>query len=97
MNAFDIIKEPIQSEKCFEGWAFKKYTFKVDVRANKTQIKNAVEEAFKGVKVARVNTVNCVGKEKRRGRTVGMTPKYKKAIVWLTEDSKPIEFFESLT
>lgn len=95
MNAYDIIKKPMLTEKCYEGIPNKKYTFVVDGRANKTQIKAAVEEIFK-VKVKKVNTVNVRGKFKRQGRSEGYTAKYKKAYVQLTADSKAIEFFESL-
>ena len=73
----------------------KKYTFKVAVDANKTEVKNAVEEIF-GVEVAKVNIMNVKGKVKRMGRYVGMTAASKKAIVTLTEDSKEIEFFQGL-
>jgi large subunit ribosomal protein L23 len=73
----------------------KKYTFKVAVDANKTEVKNAVEEIF-GVEVAKVNIMNVKGKLKRMGRNVGMTAASKKAIVTLTEDSKEIEFFQAL-
>ena len=71
----------------------KKYTFEVDVRANKTQVKYAVEEIF-DVKVKKVNILNVRGKQKRQGRYVGMTKKRRKAIVALTEDSKDIKIFE---
>ena len=73
----------------------KKYTFKVAKDATRTQVKNAVEQAFE-VEVAKVNIVNVNGKAKRLGRTAGRTAAYKKAIVTLTENSKTIEFFESL-
>ena len=59
-------------------------------------IKEAVEKMFEGAKVAKVNTMNCEGKKKRRGMTVGKTAKTKKAMVWLTEDSKDIEIFAGL-
>lgn len=95
MNAFDIIKKPILSEKSYDGIPSKKYVFVVDSKANKTQIKNAVEEAF-GVKVRKVNTVNVRGKFKRQGRSEGYTAAYKKAYVMLTDDSDAIKFFESL-
>lgn len=95
MNAYDIIKKPILSEKSYKGIPEKKYTFIVDERATKTQIKAAVEEIFK-VKVDRVNVVNVRGKYKRQGRTEGYTSHFKKAYVQLTADSKAIEFFESL-
>ena len=51
---------------------------------------------FEGAKVARVNTINMDGKKKRRGMVIGKTAKTKKAIVWLTEDSKEIEIFTGL-
>ena len=95
MNAYDIIISPILTEKSYEGIEAMKYTFKVDVRATKTQIKKAVEEIF-GVQVAKVNTVNYDGKIKRMGRSEGRTPSFKKAYVQLTADSKRIEFFDSL-
>ena len=96
MNAYDIIKKPLISEKSYAGIADKKYVFVVDVNADKKQVKAAVEKAFDGVKVEKVNIVNVDGKFKRQGRTEGFTAKYKKAYVKLTADSKPIAFFESL-
>ena len=96
MKNFDIIISPVLTEKSYDGIQAKKYTFKVAKSATKTQIKTAVEDIF-GVKVARVNTVNVDGKKKRMGRSEGYTSDYKKAVVFLTEDSKAIEFFESLS
>jgi large subunit ribosomal protein L23 len=96
MNAYDIIKKPLISEKSYAGIADKKYVFIVDVNADKKQVKAAVEKAFDGVKVEKVNVVNVDGKYKRQGRTEGFTAKYKKAYAKLTVDSKPIAFFESL-
>jgi large subunit ribosomal protein L23 len=95
MNKYDIIIAPILTEKSYDGIAEKKYTFKVAQDATKTQIKVAVEDIF-GVKVARVNTVNVDGKKKRMGKYEGTTTGYKKAVVTLTQESKTIEFFESL-
>ena len=99
MIAYDIIIRPLLSEKSYATIADKKYTFVVAKDANKVQIRQAVEEIFK-VKVKQVNTLIVKGKEKsqntKNGRTVVKTSDYKKAIVWLTNDSKPIEFFESL-
>ena len=96
MNAYDIIKKPLLSEKSYATISDKKYTF---INANKIQIKQAVEQIFK-VKVKQVNTLIVKGKVKtqntKQGRSVGRTSDYKKAIVVLTKDSKPIEFFESL-
>ena len=96
MNSYDIIIKPILSEKSFGGIQMKRYTFKVAMSATKVDIKRAVEEVF-GVEVAKVNTVIVKGKVKRRGATSGKRPDYKKAIVQLTESSKSIEFFDSLT
>ena len=89
MNAFDIIIRPILSEKSYKDIANKKYVFVVDTKATKTQIKNAVQEAF-GVKVKAVNTVNVKGKLKRQGRSEGYTSDIKKAYVTLTDDSDTI-------
>ena len=95
MNAYDIIKKPLLSEKSYDGIPSKKYVFVVGDRADKLQIKAAVEQIF-DVKVDKVNVVNVRGKYKRQGRTEGYTSKFKKAYVKLTNDSKAIEFFESL-
>ena len=96
MTVYDIIIEPILSEKSYDGIAVKKYTFKVAKSATKTQVKAAVEQIF-GVKVDKVNTSNYDGKVKRMGRNEGRRSAFKKAIVTLTADSKSIEFFESLS
>lgn len=95
MTAYDIIIEPILSEKSYDGIANKRYTFKVVKSATKTQIKAAAEQIFQ-VKVDKVNTSNYDGKLKRMGRNEGRRSAFKKAIVTLTDDSKAIEFFESL-
>ena len=92
---YDVIIEPVITEKSMDDSANRKYTFKVAKTANKTEIKAAIEEAF-GVMVEKVNTANFDGKLKRQGRFVGRTPGYKKAIVTITESSKPIEFFEGM-
>ena len=96
MNVYDIIIKPVLSEKSFAGVSGKDYTFKVHPDATKPMIKNAVETVFKGVTVERVNVANYKGKPKRQGRTSGTRSSWKKAYVKLTDDSKPIEFFESL-
>ncbi|MFS0784872.1 50S ribosomal protein L23 [Shouchella sp. 1P09AA] len=93
-NARDIIKRPIITEKSADLMENKQYTFDVDVRANKSQIKDAIEEIFE-VKVNSVNTVNYKGKSKRFGRFTGFTPKRKKAVVQLSADSKELDFFEA--
>ena len=91
----DIIKAPVITEKSVNEISDGKYTFKVAVDANKTEVKKAVEEIF-DVEVAKVNIMNVKGKKKRMGRFEGMTAASKKAIVTLTKDSKEIEFFQSL-
>ena len=87
-NYRDIIKAPIITEKSANIAADEKtYVFKVDVKANKSQIKDAIEKIF-NVKVEKVNTVNVHPKKKRVGRYSGMTNKYKKAIVTLANGNK---------
>jgi len=87
-NQLDIIKAPIITEKSANITSDdRKYVFKVDVRANKTQIKQAIENIFK-VKVDSVHTINVKPKKKRVGRYTGMTSKYKKAIVTLALNNK---------
>ena len=93
---YDVILKPVITEKSMAGMSNKQYTFLVHPEANKSQIKEAVEKMFEGAKVKRVNTMNCEGKKKRRGTVVGKTARTKKAIVWLTEDSKDIEIFAGL-
>ncbi|WP_018131282.1 50S ribosomal protein L23 [Effusibacillus pohliae] len=92
-NPRDIIKRPVITERSTELMEANKYTFEVDLKANKTEIKKAIEDIF-GVKVAKVNTMRVPAKQKRVGRFVGKTSEWKKAIVTLTEDSKPISLFE---
>ncbi len=93
---YDVILKPVITEKSMAGMSEKKYTFLVHPEANKAQIKEAVQKMFDGVKVKKVNTINMDGKKKRRGAVVGRTAKTKKAMVWLTEDSKDIEIFAGL-
>ncbi len=89
----DIIRYPVVTEKSTDLTEEGKYVFEVDIRANKKEIKDAVEKIF-GVKVAKVNTTRTSGKIKTFGRYSGRRPERKKAIVTLTKDSKPIEIFE---
>ncbi|ELJ9265398.1 50S ribosomal protein L23 [Staphylococcus pseudintermedius] len=84
MEARDILKRPVITEKSSAAMAEDKYTFDVDVRANKTEVKKAVEEIFE-VKVAHVNIINYKPKKKRMGRYQGYTNKRRKAIVTLKE------------
>lgn len=93
MEARDIIKRPIITEHSSDLMAERKYTFDVDVRANKTQVKLAIQEIF-DVKIEKVNVMNCKPKFKRRGKHSGYTNRRRKAIVKLTAESKGIEFFE---
>ena len=93
---YDVILRPVITEKSMNLQAEKKYTFYVAPEANKVMIKEAVEKMFDGVKVEKVYTMNLQGKQRRRGYTVGMTAKRKKAIVKLTGDSKDIEIFAGL-
>ncbi|MBK5244105.1 MAG: 50S ribosomal protein L23 [Eubacteriaceae bacterium] len=94
-NPRDIIMKPIITERSMADAEVKKFTFKVDKRANKIEIKNAVEVIF-GVKVEKVSTMNMKGKLKRTGRFVGRRSDWKKAIVKLTPSSKGIQFFEGV-
>ena len=93
---YDVILKPVITERSMAGMGEKKYTFLVHPQATKTQIKEAVQKMFDGVKVESVNTKNMDGKTKRRGMTFGKTAKTKKAIVKLTADSKDIEIFAGL-
>ncbi|MDD9150522.1 MULTISPECIES: 50S ribosomal protein L23 [unclassified Sporolactobacillus] len=89
----DIIKRPVLTERTTDLMADKKYTFDVDLRANKSEIRRAVEAIF-DVKVVKVNTMNVKGKPKRYGRYSGYTARRKKAIVTLTPESKELNFFD---
>jgi len=89
----DIIFRPVISEKTYGLLDENKYTFVVDPRANKTQIKQAIEGIF-DVKVLSVNTMNRPGKRKRRGLIVGKRPDTKRAIVTVAEGDE-IELFEA--
>lgn len=95
MNARDIILAPVITEKAVAMLPEKKYTFRVDDRANKIEIAKAVEEIF-GVKVAKVNTISMKGHLRRMGRHEGYTSDWKKAVVTLKPDSKTIEFFDGM-
>lgn len=94
MNSSDVIKSPVITEHSADLMMDKKYTFEVDPRANKTEVKTAVESSF-NVKVVKVNTMNIKGKLKRMGQHAGYRSDRKKAIVQLSEDSKDLDFFES--
>jgi len=94
-TAYDIIKRPVISEASMADTELKKYVFEVDVSANKTEIRKAIEEIF-GVQVLSVNTLRTPGKLKRMGVHKGYRPERKKAVIRLTENSKTIEFFEGM-
>ena len=83
-NYLDIIIAPVITEKTANMEAEGKYAFKVSTKANKTEIKQAIEKKF-NVKVVAVNIVNSHPKKKRVGKYTGMTNKYKKAIVSLAK------------
>ena len=92
MLASEIIKKPIITEKSMlMAEEQNKYTFSVDTRANKIQIKKAIEELFK-VKVVKVHKINTTPKKKRVGQYQGFKPQLTKAIVTLAEGDK-IEIF----
>ncbi|GMA64071.1 50S ribosomal protein L23 [Alicyclobacillus fastidiosus] len=92
MDPRDLIKRPVITERSSELMEENKYVFEVDPRANKVEIRKAIEKLF-DVKVEQVHTMNQTGKQKRVGRHVGRTSDRKKAIVKLAADSKQIDFF----
>jgi large subunit ribosomal protein L23 len=92
-NPRDIIVRPVITERSTDLMEQNKFAFEVALKSNKTEIKLAIEEIF-GVKVEKVNTLRVPSKQKRVGRHVGRTSEWKKAIVTLTPDSKPLNFFE---
>lgn len=90
----DIILKPVITEKTTELMEENKYVFYVDRRANKPEIKNAIQKLF-NVKVDKVRTMNLKGKFRRMGRYEGYKPRRKKAIVTLKEGDS-IKIFEEL-
>ena len=86
-NSHDIVKGLLRTEKGAGMMPFAKYLFWVDTKANKVEIRNAIENIYK-VKVNKVNTLNVKGKPKRVRYTVGMTSGWKKAVVTLKEGDK---------
>jgi len=94
-TAYDIIIKPVISERSMDDAQARRYTFKVALGANKTQVKHALEEIFE-IEIAKVNIMNIRAKKKRMGRSEGMTSASKKAIVTLKPNSKEIEFFQGL-
>ena len=93
-NLRDVLIRPLITEKTNTMMQDNKYTFVVPLKANKVEIRQAVEQIFK-VKVLAVSTVRVMGKTKRMGKTEGKRPDYKKAIVKLAPGQN-IEFFEGV-
>jgi len=93
-NPRDIIIAPVVSEKSYAGVQDKRYSFFVDLRATKSQIKIAIEEIF-NVKVVKISTSNIKSKPRRLGKSIGRSSRRKKAVVTLSKKDK-IDFFESV-
>lgn len=87
MDDYSVIIRPLITE---QGMHFANvkgaYSFQVNRKANKTQIKNAIEKIY-GVKVDKVRTANQLGKQRRKGRTFGVTASWKKAVVYLKPEN----------
>jgi large subunit ribosomal protein L23 len=94
MHSYEVLRRPVITEKNTMLIEQNKYTFEVSRDANKPQIKEAVEKAFK-VKVSAVNVIHVPGKMRRAGRRRGMTSSWKKAVVTLEPGNK-IELFEGV-
>ncbi|MBM4446413.1 MAG: 50S ribosomal protein L23 [Chloroflexi bacterium] len=94
MHLYEIVRRPLITEKATLIKEQNKYAFEVAKEANRRQIKEAVEAAFK-VNVAKVNVMSVPGKMRRIGRRYVMTPSWKKAVVTL-EPGQKIEFFEGV-
>jgi large subunit ribosomal protein L23 len=90
-DVYSVLKRPLFTEKNDRlKEKFNKYAFEVEMKANKIEIRQAIEQIF-GVTVVKVNTMRVHGKVKRRGRSVGRRPDWKKAIITLKEgDTIPI-------
>ena len=95
-SPYAVLRRPIMTEKSHDMYAEgtdvqrKRYTFEVHIKANKQQIKNAIESAF-GVKVEQVNTMIVKPRKKTRQGRLGFTRQRKKAVIRLAKDSKQIE------
>lgn len=95
MHPYEVLRRPLLTEKTnILSDVENRYSFEVDRRANKLQIKEAVEKAF-DVKVVAVNVINIPSKQRRLGRRVGRTPGWKKAIVTLASGQR-IQLFEGV-
>ena len=97
MRIQDVIRRPLITEKVtIQKEDSRTVAFEVDARANKIEIRRAVEAMFPGAVVAEVRTANMHGKVRRQGRFVGRRPDWKKAYVRLAPESKAIDFFEGV-
>lgn len=95
MHAYEVLRRPILTEKSsYQADTLHRYTFEVDRRANKLDVRRAVEEVF-DVAVENVNIMNVRGKPRRFGRREGRTSDWKKAIVTLAPGDT-ISFFEGV-
>ena len=94
MHLYEVLRKPLITEKSTELQSLNKYVFEIAEKANKPQIKQAVEKAF-NVKVTGVNVITMPGKSRRMGRRLYQSPSWKKAIVTLRAGDK-IEFFEGV-
>jgi large subunit ribosomal protein L23 len=94
MHPYQVVKRPLITEKATIMKDRNKYAFEVSKAANKRQVKEAVEEAFK-VSVVKVTVMSVPGKMRRVGRRQVLTPVWKKAVVTLAPGDK-IEFFEGV-
>ncbi len=101
-NVWEVLKSPVVTEKSLvlketsiEADSGQVLTFRVDVKADKDQIRKAVEEIF-NVKVASVRTISYEGKVKRRGRTEGRRPSWKKAYVTLKKGEATVDYAEAI-
>ena len=96
MHLYDVLKRPITTEKSNQlKDDLRQYAFEVDDRANKQQIKEAVETAFKGINVLNVNVIRMSRKRRHYGRRVIYKPMWKKAIVTIQADQR-IDLFEGV-
>ena len=94
MHPYEVLRRPLITEKSTQLQALNKYVFEIADGANKPQIKQAIENAFK-VKVTKVNVITMPGKTRRAGRRMIQTSAWKKAVVTLQAGDK-IEFFEGV-
>ena len=94
MHLYEVLRRPLITEKSTDLQSLNKYAFEIAEKANKPQIKQAIEAAF-NVKVTGVNVITVPGKSRRMGRRIIQSPSWKKAIVTLQPGDK-IEFFEGV-